>query len=787
MPQPTWQRSIHTSSFIVLHPQHVRCALRWWFVLLLVLVAVQKSCDGPTQPVVVIAIPSVPAGVETLIVQVTLDEQQGAPQRLSVQAGDSPRFGITVPAGTSSSLKLQITGTNSNACRSAEGADTIALSGLRLPIERSIALNALSVPRCLVHVAVTAGTGRVQSTPTGIDCSENGGTCSVEVDESNNAILRLTANAPTDSYFIWSGDCIGIGDCVIPLNRARTIDVAFDVRPCDPISNICSYSPLPSGASHATIASVSADDAWAAGQSAGSGSILHFSQGRWHRVAIPSTPPLRDIWAASDSAWAVGDTGTLLRWDGTQFQPMGSGVAETLFGVWGSSDRDVWAVGDLGVILHYDGSTISRLANPLGTVRLSAIWGSGPQDVWAVGSSGSVLHWDGASWQVMVSPSSFVTFVSVFGSGPSDVYVLAGRSAWRWNGSEWSSARQEGTALLHGFARSPNDVWLLRAGGQLLHFDGAAWTRDQVPTTSRQLLALAPAGADGVWVGGSDGEIHLGRGGEWVQRSGHTFSPGLGLLNEIFAVASDNIWACGDYQTLHWDGKVWRAEGPDSMLCGALFGTGADDIWLMSKQGLVLHYDGMQWQRVTTLVDAKVTSGFALSKSLAYAVGSYPGVVYRWNGSSWIKDLGVGTNNDFRSVWASSPSDVWLVLNNGSVERYDGAAWTYAQPAQPPLSFNAVSGRGANQVFLVGDQLTRWNGVAYINDPNPISESLRRVQALPDGTALAISESGAVIRWDGSAWTVLQPSLPGLQQLVAVSANDLWFVGDRSSLWRLQR
>lgn len=784
MPKTPHSLPTHSAFQIPIYGSRSACAP--WLALLLLLIG-QASCDGLPPPIIVFTVENVPTGTVLIAVQSSLDDQPGALQTLDVQPGEPPRFGVALPGGVFKNLQVQLTAKNSGACRSASATDIIPLPGLRFPALRSVVLTALPVSQCEVSVRVTAGVGRVRSSPAGIDCSETGGTCTTEFDESSQDGVRLIATPTTDSYFVWSRDCNGIGDCIVPLNRERAVSVAFDLRPCDPTSQVCSYSPLPSGALYGAIASDGADRAWAVGQFAGIGSALRFANDRWHLVPSPTPATLRDVWTHADSTWAVGDSGTILKWDGTQFQPVPSGVTEALFGVWGSRGDDVWMVGEAGVILHFDGMTVSRVGNPLAGERLNAIWGRGASEVWAVGGNGTILRWDGTAWQKMLTPSSFVSLVSVFGSGPDDLYVLAGRTAWRWNGQEWQVARQEGTALLHGFARSPSDVWMLRAGGQVLHFDGATWTRDQVPTAASGLTTIAPAGEDAVWVGGGGGEIHLGRGGAWVQRSGHIYSPGLSTLNEVFAVASDDVWACGDYQTLHWDGIVWRSQGPDTITCGALFGTGADDIWMLGKLGVVLHYDGKTWGRVVTLPDAKFSAGFSISKSLAYAVGSTPGVIYRWQGTSWIKDTTVGSSGDFRGVWASSAGDVWVVLNGGEVLRFNGSVWTSSRPAQPPLTFNGVSGNGPDQVFLVGDQLTRWNGSAYVNDANPLAESLRKVTALPDGTALAISVSGALIRWEGGQWSALSGLLPGAQQLAAANERDVWIVGERSRLWRIQR
>ena len=73
--------------------------------------------------------------------------------------------------------------------------------------------------------------------------------------------------------------------------------------------------------------------------------------------------------------------------------------------VWGTSPSDIFAVGDSGTILHYDGSTWSSMIS--GTdYRLDDIWGSSPSDVFAVGFSqsttiGIILHYDGFNWSCL--------------------------------------------------------------------------------------------------------------------------------------------------------------------------------------------------------------------------------------------------------------------------------------------------------------------------------------------------------------------------------------------------
>jgi hypothetical protein len=120
-----------------------------------------------------------------------------------------------------------------------------------------------------------------------------------------------------------------------------------------------------------------------------------------------SPQPLRGVWSnGPGDAWAVGDSGIILRWDGVTWSSVPSGTQSNLRGVWASGPSDVWAVGSLpdqATTLHFDGASWSSV--PCGSNHLlNAVWGTGPKNVWAAGSGGAILHWDGKSWASFAAP-----------------------------------------------------------------------------------------------------------------------------------------------------------------------------------------------------------------------------------------------------------------------------------------------------------------------------------------------------------------------------------------------
>jgi hypothetical protein len=88
--------------------------------------------------------------------------------------------------------------------------------------------------------------------------------------------------------------------------------------------------------------------------------------------------------------------------------------------VWGSAANDVFAVGDTGTVLRYDG--IAWRAFPRPTARdLRALWGRGPTEVYAVGDSGTVLRYNGVTWKILTAPWKSIVYALFGGPGAGSV------------------------------------------------------------------------------------------------------------------------------------------------------------------------------------------------------------------------------------------------------------------------------------------------------------------------------------------------------------------------------
>jgi len=146
------------------------------------------------------------------------------------------------------------------------------------------------------------------------------------------------------------------------------------------------------------------------------------------------------VWGSSPTnVFAVGDAGTILRYDGSAWSPMSSGTPRVLLGVWGTGNT-VFAVGDAGTVLRYNGTTWTSIG-PGPVDDLLAVWGSSERDVYVTGSSGIILRYDGSTWTTMPSGTTRALYtLSGAVSGQVGTAVAAGAESHISTGS--SSAAQ---------------------------------------------------------------------------------------------------------------------------------------------------------------------------------------------------------------------------------------------------------------------------------------------------------------------------------------------------------
>ena len=232
----------------------------------------------------------------------------------------------------------------------------------------------------------------------------------------------------------------------------------------------CWENPLPHGCRLFSVWGTSGKDVFAVGDS---GTILHFDGRTWSAVKSGTTRWLYSVWGAGPAnVFAVGDHGTILHYNGKSWAPMKSGTTESLYSVWGTGPTNVFAVGSHGTILHYDGRAWASMIS--GTrLDLFSVWGSSSKDVFAVGAEGTIIHFDGRAWAPMKSGAPY-GLNSVWGTGPTNIFAVGLHGTiLHPDSSAWSSLSLRTTAWLRSvWGASATSVFAVGDHGTILHYRG---------------------------------------------------------------------------------------------------------------------------------------------------------------------------------------------------------------------------------------------------------------------------------------------------------------------------
>lgn len=285
---------------------------------------------------------------------------------------------------------------------------------------------------------------------------------------------------------------------------------------------------------------------------------------------------------------------------------MSSGVTETLYDVWGSSNTNVFVAGYSGTILNFNGTDWTQTVSgaPYG---LNAIWGTSGSNVYAVGLN-SILHYDGNSWTNQFS-GDFIAFNDIWGSSASDIYLagydltLAG-VIYHFDGSTWSPLDISGidlteTTLTAIWGSGSDNIYVagysyMDGTNIVFNFDGADWTEISDPDISSFIVQdIWGSSANDIYLGGSSTTSNI------LHFNGTDWAPvntGIsGTITGIWGSSSSNIYAVGsityDHHILHYDGSTWDYSPMVSYAAlTAIYGINANNIFAVGQSGEIQNH-----------------------------------------------------------------------------------------------------------------------------------------------------------------------------------------------------
>lgn len=259
-----------------------------------------------------------------------------------------------------------------------------------------------------------------------------------------------------------------------------------------------------------------ADTAFAVGDA---GTVMRWNGRSWIEEDLRQlgAGALQAVWGRDrQNVWTVGKDSKIFKWDGQSWTAQDPGIPVDLYGVWGLPGGRIGAVGSGGsAVESIDGKSWSKVAG-VSTETLRAIWSDGASDAWIVGDNGTIARW-GAGEPVAMMSNSTLPLTAVWGSSDHDVWITTDTAGMgtilRWDGSAFQtlSTGSEGRALYAVWGAGPDDVWAGGQFGSLFHWNGATWVPEPLKNAIR-LNGIAGFGPKDFWMVGVNGAIIRYRG-----------------------------------------------------------------------------------------------------------------------------------------------------------------------------------------------------------------------------------------------------------------------------------
>ena len=284
----------------------------------------------------------------------------------------------------------------------------------------------------------------------------------------------------------------------------------------------------------------------------------------------------------------------------------------------------------------------------------------------------------------------------------------------------WQLAGEDpGAAWMSVGGTASDDVWMVGArdaeGGQLLRWDGQAWSRLDVGQ-AYDLWWVHPFSRTEAVVGGAGGSV-LMVDGDVVHRMR---PPGI-AADTVFGVwgtGRTHMYAVGGRAgragfLWHYDGRSWhvpelpldlpRSRDGELPSLFKVWGRSASDVWAVGGHGTILHYDGDAWRVIPSGTRAPLFTVHGDDDRVVIVGGDAAGVVLE-GGPEGFVDVTPADAPLLQGVVVDGQGRAWVSGQNGAIFRQDRRRWTSVDPGLGlfPQSLHAMWADEDGGVWAVG-------------------------------------------------------------------------------------
>jgi len=210
------------------------------------------------------------------------------------------------------------------------------------------------------------------------------------------------------------------------------------------------------GSSLHDVTAISENDVWAVGEIKANDKLygaVHWDGEKWNfielKVGLEIVRPRGILVLSSNDIWFA--CGSIYHWDGSETTLewlRNIDTPETVEKVWGTSSSNLYFVGNAGTIVHYDGSNFTRMTSgtDANLLKIAGIYNpaTGKSRIWVTGT-GILLYYDSSEWQTIWDQdhpyfdNNYINPTAIY--IPDDKYIIL--STWNGYGSRITLHNQD--------------------------------------------------------------------------------------------------------------------------------------------------------------------------------------------------------------------------------------------------------------------------------------------------------------------------------------------------------
>jgi hypothetical protein len=293
------------------------------------------------------------------------------------------------------------------------------------------------------------------------------------------------------------------------------------------------------------------------------------------------------------------------------------------------------------------------------------------------------------------------------------------------------------------------------------------WRTDTIGERNTVLYCVSIINEDNIWIGGyinSDeyNALHWnGKEWEYIQIREDQYNIPLTGIEDIWAVSNDNIWI-GIGSIYNYDGTIanlsyLRNIGTGERVTSLWYNT-PDDIYGVGQDGIIVHYDGLKWDKIESTTTTDIRDVWAVydedsGKKTILCTVTKP---YQKEDQRLLSISGHGVNDTMAwnpekkamSVWFEKNGPVYVCGSN--LCYYKDSIWNTIEI--PNYYLYKIRGSSESNIFLVGSYgfFVRFDGSKWkIYDQFKVEQGTLLDVAVTENLVVAvgtIGERGIIIR-----------------------------------------